>query len=223
MFQELIEKTKKIIPMKPYEPEKFLIWLDKGLAPHAKAFFHKMQVVQHPSCFLSPDPEAPRDFNPGWLLKHKGVKKASLAWIRKTPSGPLKIGSVRCELRKNLVFFKVVTRNVSPNFLHSREIHDLIRAYFPSVRLAPSKSYQEEGFSLTGKTSRINLEVFKFADSGNLVCDLTLNAANKMIARNRVNHFMDFFCALHNRMEDRVNLQDPGMNRESRNLFQGIA
>ncbi len=223
MLEDLIEKTRKLIPVKPYAPDKFLNWLDKGLTPHAKFFFSKMQAVQHPSCFLSPDLEAPKDFNPGLFLKRKGIKETSLAWMRQSKNGLIKMGTARCELRKNLVFFKIVTRDVSPEFLHSREVHDLIRLYFPTVKLGPSRSYQEEGFTLTGKTSRINLEVFKFADSGNLVCDLTLNAKNKLVARNRVNHFLDFFCELHNRLGDRVHLQTAARKANPQDIFQGIA
>ena len=224
MFQDVLDKVRKgLFPARPYDPDKFLVQLDKPLIPLAKTFYAKLAEVLPPKSFLAIDKEAPENVNPmtGLVVgKKHPVRKVSLSWHREMGEDSLKCGSARAEIREKDIFIKLVARSAEPGYLHGRATYDIIKSFYPNAHVRRSESAQNEGFALQMRGSLVTMEVFEFADTGNLACDFSVPLTNRSYAQRAIERFVAFFSEIHNLMEGRPKFKVENTVKRESNLFE---
>ena len=186
-----------------YDFRKTIKALDPDLQFFAESFYGKFLAILPENSSLQPDPNAPEDARGKVLDPKFPPTRLSLEHHQTNGVQSHKYGTGRVELRERFFFAKTVTWRTPKNFLHQIPVYQMIKLYFSDSNILPTRSRSANGFALKSKKHVITLEVFgEHPEHGFLACDLTLDAHNKPLAKERMEFFMDFYGALYNLLDN---------------------
>ena len=213
MFQNIF-KTKSDIIANPLSPNgeriadqksraKYIRQLKPSMQYLAESFYAKLDALLPQNFHLRLDTRAPRREEPNSGGKNGMSTSLSMELAMDRESMCYKYGTGRVALRKNLFFAKTVTWMTPKTFLHQRAVYDLIKQFYQDCEVVPNRSKTHNGFTVKNKKHIITLEVFgDNPKRGYLACDITLNGSNQQLARDRLQHFVDFYADLYNILEN---------------------
>lgn len=177
----------------------YLGLLDSDLRPFADAFYEKLSQMLPKNFIYGPDKLAPADSRCDQKNPSSPYHKASLTMKCQSGARYYKYGTARVEHRNRRLFAKLVTWHTPAQFLHQRNVYDLVKKFFPDSRIMPSRSKQEKGFAIKNGKHIITMEVFEGNDEdGFLGVDIALHDGNKPLAIRRMETFLEFYGHLYN-------------------------
>lgn len=174
--------------------------LDPSLRPFAQSFYACFSQILPPGFELTWDAQAPD--NPDLLCDtHGKFDRLSLEMRRDLDGHPLKFGTCRVALRDKYLFAKTVTWRTPKDFLHHLPVYQLIKDHYGDCRIQPNRSKTHGGFLIHNRNQIITLEVFGANGAhGFLACDITLSRFSPDLARQRAEHFLNFYGCLYNQL-----------------------
>jgi len=193
----LSTKSERVSDQK--DREKYILKLTPSMRFLAESFYAKLDALLPRYFHLRYDSRAPRSEEFEERGKTGAATSLSLELAMDREARFYKYGTGRVELRDGLFFCKTVTWMTPKDFLHQRTVYDHIKKSYQDCELLKNRSQSRNGFTVKNKKHIITLEVFgENPKRGYLACDITLNGGNLQIARDRVQHFLEFYAELYN-------------------------
>ena len=232
MFNNIF-RTKSDITANPLPPDgekiedqksrgKYIKQLTPSLQYLAESFYAKLDAILPGNFHLRFDTRAPRKDrvkNPGGAARFTSL---SMEMAMDRDAKCFKYGTGRVELRDHLFFAKTVTWMTPKDFLHQRSVYDKIKEFYGDCEVVKNRSQSKNGFTVKNKKNIVTLEVFgDNPKRGYLACDITLNGANQQLARERIQHFLEFYAELYNILENE-DLRFKSGAASQNNVFAGM-
>ncbi len=176
--------------------------LEPSLRPFALSFYACFSRILPQGFALTWDAQAPD--NPDLNCDLGKADRLSLELRHDHDGHPLKFGTCRVALRDKYLFAKTVTWRTPKDFLRQMTVYQLIKEHYGDCKIQPNRSKSHGGFMIHNRSQIITLEVFGANEThGFLACDITLSRFNGDLARQRAEHFLNFYGCLYNQVGQR--------------------